>query len=206
MLAGRWGLRSARIYGVLVAMGVMATTWIVSGSVGLDNAAVYLVARGAAILTWVPGSIAALSLAVPPKDMALREGIAALARTRGFDMGSMIRAETAATVVLLGEVIALPTFAIALFVVGIVAGGRLDGGAWPIAGSVVFSLFASAVLGVLASGCRRWGGASGRSWLAGIVLLPWVAAELLVRGRDAELLSIPGLLEQTWSALTAVRS
>src|SRR5260221_6009370 len=127
-LARRWGVRAARIYAVMVSLSVTATIWFLARRFGPDTSTVSLVARAAALLTWIAGGIAALSLAVPPKDTALSNGIAALASTHGIDDVTIARAEMAATVRLLGEVIVVPVAAIALFVSLIVAGGKLDGG------------------------------------------------------------------------------
>jgi len=206
VLAGRWGIRAARIYAVMVSISITATIWVLAKKYGPDETALSLVARSAALLTWIAGGIGTLALSAPPKDAALAQGIAALAASRGQSEESIARAEMAATVRLLVEVIAVPVAAVALFVFAFVAGGRLQGAAWPIAGSVVFGLFASIVLGVVASGCRRWGGAQGRSWLLVVVVLPWLIAELVVGGRGASYLSIPGLLGRIWETLTAVGS
>jgi hypothetical protein len=206
VLAGRWGIRAARIYAVMVSISITATIWVVSRSSGPDETALLLVARSAALLTWIAGGIGALALSAPPKDAALAQGIAALAGARGQSEESIARAEMAATVRLLAEVIAVPVAAVGLFVFAFVAGGRLQGATWPIVGSIAFALFASIVLGVVASGCRRWGGAQGRSWLLVVVLLPWLVAELIVGGRGAAYLSIPGLLGRIWETLTVVGS
>jgi hypothetical protein len=201
-LAPRWGVRAARTYAALVSIGATATIWIVSHRYGPDETALSLVARSAAVLTWVSGGIAALALAAPPKDVALVRGIEALASTRGFSDEAVALAEMTATVRLLIEVIVFPLVAIGLFVLAFVAGGRLDGAAWPIIGSVAFGLVASIVLGVTTSACRRWGGAQGRRWLVVVVLLPWLIAEMVLPERAAALVSIPGLLGRVWQALT----
>ena len=201
-LARRWGVRAARIYAVMVSLSVTATIWFLARRFGPDTSTVSLVARAAALLTWIAGGIAALSLAVPPKDAALSNGIAALASAHGIDDATIARAEMAATVRLLGEVIVVPVTAIALFVSLIVAGGKLDGGIWPILGSVLFGLVAALLLGVVTSACRRWGGPRGRTLLVAVVLAPWVLSELLLP-RGGDLLSIPGLLGRIWQTLTS---
>jgi hypothetical protein len=206
LLAGRWGVRAARIYAVMVSISITATIWVLAKTSGPDDSAISLVGRSAALLTWIAGGIGALALSAPPKDAALAQGIAALASSRGQSDEAVARAEMAATVRLLAEVIAVPVAAVGLFVLAFVAWGRLQGAVWPIVGSVVFALFASIVLGVVASGCRRWGGAQGRSWLLVVVLLPWLVAELVVGGRGASYLSIPGLLGRIWETLTSVSS
>jgi hypothetical protein len=206
VLAGRWGVRAARIYAIMVSISITATIWVLAKKYGPDEAALSLVARSAALLTWIAGGIGTLALSAPPKDAALAQGIAALASARGQNDEAISRAEMAATVRLLAEVIAVPVAAIGLFVFAFVAGGRLREAVMPIAGSIAFALFASIVLGVVASGCRRWGGAQGRSWLLVVVLLPWLVAELVVGGRGASYLSIPGLLGRIWESLTAVGS
>jgi hypothetical protein len=206
LLAGRWGIRAARIYAVMVSISITATIWVIARRYGPDDATVSLVARSAGLLTWIAGGIATLALSAPPKDRAFAEGVASLATVRGFDEDAIARAGVAATIRILFEVIAVPVAAIGAFVLVFVAGGRIRGVLLPIAGATVFALFASIVLGVLASGCRKWGGAQGRSWLLVVVFLPWLVAELVLGGKGAAYLSIPGLLGQVWEMLTAVGS
>lgn len=201
-LARRWGVRAARIYAVMVSLSVTATIWFLARQFGPDTTTVSLVARSAALLTWIAGGIATLALAVPPKDTALTLGIAALASAHGIDDRTITRAEMAATIRLLGEVIVVPVAGIALFVSLIVAGGRLDGAIWPILGSVLFGLVAAVLLGIVTSACRVWGGTRGRTLLLVVVLVPWILTALLPT-RSAELLSIPGFLGRVWQALTS---
>jgi len=204
VLAGRWGIRAARIYAAMLGISMIATIWVVSSQNGADDTAMSLLARAVGLLTWIAGGIAALSLASPPKDPALAESVAALASAHGVTEDAFARAEVAATVRLLVEVIVVPTFAIGAFVLVFVLGHPVAGTGWSILGAVAFGLVASMVLGVVASACRRWGGGHGRRWLMGVVLLPWVVAELLVDGRASAYLSIPGLLGRAWDALAAV--
>jgi hypothetical protein len=202
-LGRRWGVRAARIYAVMVSISATATIWILVRAFGPDLTTVSLVARSSALLTWIAGGIAALSLAAPPKDAALALGIAALASSRGHDDKTIARAEMAATIRLLGEVIVVPVAGIALFVSLIIAGGRLDGAIWPILGSVLFGVVAAALLGIVTSACRRWGGPRGRTLLMVVVLVPWILSEALLPMRGAQLLSLPGLLGRIWQTLTA---
>jgi hypothetical protein len=202
-LARRWGVRAARIYAVMVSISVTATIWYLARTYGPDVTTVSLVARASALLTWIAGGIAALALAVPPKDTALVSGVVALASSRGLDDRAIARAEMVATIRLLGEVIVVPITFIAIFVSLIVAGGRLDGAIWPILGSVLFGLVAAGVLGAVVSLCRRWGGSRGRTLLTVVVLVPWILAEGLLPKSSAELLSIPGLLGRIWQTLTS---
>jgi hypothetical protein len=206
LLGGRWGIRAARIYAVMVSISVTATIWVLAKKYGTDDATLSLVARSAALLTWIAGGIATLALSVPPKDAAFAQSIAALALSRGQTDESIARAEMAATVWLLVEVIAVPIIAIGAFVFAFVAGGHLADALWPIAGACMFGFVAAVVLGVVASGCRRWGGAQGRSWLLVVVFLPWLVAELVLGGRGSAYLSIPGLLGRVWETLTVVGS
>jgi hypothetical protein len=201
-LARRWGVRAARIYAVMVSISVTATIWYLARTYGPDMTTVSLVARASALLTWIAGGIAALALAVPPKDAALASGVTALASSRGFDDKELARAEMLATIRLLAEVIAVPIAIIAIFVSLIVAGRSLDGAIWPMLGSILFGLVASGVLGAVTSLCRRWGGARGRTLLTVMVLVPWVLAETLLPSRSGDLLSIPGLLGRIWQSLT----
>jgi hypothetical protein len=206
LLAGRWGVRAARIYAGLLSISITATIWVLAKKYGPDDTSLALVGRSAALLTWIAGGIATFALAAPPKDAAFAEGVAALASARGLDHETIARAEMAATVRLVAEVIVVPIIAIGAFAFAFVAGGRLPGATRPILGAVLFGLLASLVLGGVASSCRRWGGAQGRSWLVVVVFLPWVASELVLGGRAAAYLSIPGFLGRVWETLTAVGS
>jgi hypothetical protein len=206
VLASRWGIRAARIYAGMLAISITAMIWVISEKHGPDDTALSLVGRAVAMLTWIAGGIATLALAGPSKDVASAQGIAALASSRGLDDEALSRAEMAASIRILVEVIVLPTVAIGVFVFAFVVGGRLQGAAWPILGAITFGLLASVVLGAVASGCRRWGGAQGRSWLLAVVFLPWMVEELVSGGHKGGYLSIPGLLGRVWETLTAVNS
>lgn len=205
-LSRRWGVRGARIYAAIVSLGVSATIWLVARRYGPDGTALSLVARAAAMLTWIAGGLATLALAAPSKDTALIDGIVALASARGLGNEALARAGMIATVRLLVEVIVVPIIAIGVFVFAFVAGGSIESAFWPIAGAVVFGVVAAIVLGAAASSCQRWGGAQGRSWLMAIVLLPWLLADTIASGRVAPYLSIPGLLGRVWETLTGVGS
>lgn len=202
-LARRWGVRAARIYAVMVPISVTGTIWILARHFGPDVNTASMVARAAALLTWIAGGLAALALAAPPKDAALADGIAALASSRGIDERGIARAETAATIRLLGEVIVVPIIGIALFVSLIVASTQLGGVIWPMLGSVLFGVVAAVALGIVASACRRWGGSRGRTLLLVVVLLPWILVQVLPPTQGADLLSIPGLLGRIWQTLTS---
>src|SRR5258706_788738 len=193
LLAARWGIRAARIYAGMLAVGITATIWVLAEKHGPDETALSLVGRAVAMLTWVAGGIATMTLAVPPKDAAAAQGIAALAASRGLDDETTARAEMAASVRILVEVIVLPTVAIGLFVFAFDAGGRLQGAAWPLLGAITFGLLASVVLGAVASGCPLWGGAQGRSWLLAGVLLPWLLVVQEIGGPGGAYPSMPGL-------------
>ena len=145
---------------------------------GTDDTTVSLVARAAAMLTWISGGMAALSLAVPPKDEAMNQAIVALAATRGVPEFGILRAEAMATVRLLAQVLVYPMIGIELFVL-LFAGRGFGALADRMLGALVFSAIAALVLGALSSACRHWAKARGRSWLFSIVVIPWFAAELL---------------------------
>lgn len=194
------GVRAARIYGALLGAGNAAAIWIVGRPNGVDATVVSLVARASAMLTCVAGGIAALALSVPPKDQALVSGIVALASSHGIDERSIARAEALATVRLLAEVVVYPMLAVTAFVLALIAGSRET--LWPILGAAVFAVVGAGALGALAVACRRFGQSRGRSWLAAIVFLPWIVAEVAMPRHGSEFLSIPGLLGRAWQALT----
>jgi hypothetical protein len=197
-----FAIRGARFYGFFVAIGFAAAIWVASRGYGLDATAVALVAQASSVLVWVAGGIASLGLSAPPKDEPFRQGILALAWSRGLDEGTTDRAEVVATIRLLGEVIAVPILALDLFVVAAVAAGPIGRDGWPLLGALGFGIVAAIVLGLVASGCRKWGAARGRAWFLVVMFLPWLLAELVLPVTTARLASIPGLLEIAWAALT----
>jgi hypothetical protein len=203
-LGQSWGVRSARVCAGLLALGVIGAVALTAGGLGANDTSLSLVARSAVLLVWFPGGICALSLASPPKDLRLSEGINALARARGFDTRRIARAETMASVRLLGEIILVPLVLMSGFVFAIAARGGLAGTARALAGSMLFGFATAVVLGLTTSLCRTWGGRSGRTWLLAVVLGPWIFAEVLLSGRLAPYASIPGLLGRLWDAFAAV--
>jgi hypothetical protein len=203
-LARSWGVRAARIYAGLLCTGFVIAIAVSTGGLGANVTSLSLVARGAAMLVWIPGAACALALSTPAKDASLVQGIAALASARGFDPLRVARAETTATVRLVGEVILAPLAVMTAFVLLIAARGGVAQTARPLAGSLVFGLIAATTLGAVASLCRSWGGARGRTWLMAVVLGPWFFAEIALSGRVAPYVSIPGLLSRLWETLAAV--
>jgi hypothetical protein len=203
-LGRSWGIRAARFYAGLLAIGVVTAVAISAGGLGANDSSLSLIARSAAMLVWIPGAACALALATPPKDASLAQGINALASAHGFDARRIARAETIASVRLLAEVILAPLALMGIFVFAILARGGLVATARPLLGSLVFGLVAALLLGLVASICRTLGGARGRSWLLAIVLGPWLVAEVALSGRVAPYVSIPGLLGRLWEALAAV--
>lgn len=203
-LGQNWGVRSARVCAGILALAVMGAVAVTAGGLGANDTSLSLVARSAVLLVWFPGGMCALSLASPPKDTRLTEGITALAGARGFDARRIVRAETMASVRLLGEIILVPLVLMGGFVFAIAARGGLAGTVRPLAGSMLFGLVTAVVLGLTTSFCRTWGGRKGRSWLVAAVFGPWIFAEVVLSGRVAPYASIPGLLGRLWDALAAV--
>jgi len=203
-LGQNWGVRSARVCAGLLALAVIGAVALAAGGLGANDTSLSLVARSAVLLVWFPGGICALSLASPPKDTRLSEGITALARARGFDTRRIARAETMASVRLLGEIILVPLVLMGGFVFAIAARGGLAGTVRPLAGSMLFGLVTAIVLGLTTTFCRTWGGQRGRTWLVAVVLGPWIFAEVVLSGRVAPYVSIPGLLGRLWDAFAAV--
>jgi hypothetical protein len=203
-LGRSWSIRAARFYAALLSVGVVIAVALSSTGIGANDTSFSLVARSAAMLVWIPGALCALALATPPKDASLAQGIAVLAGAHGFDGRRFARAEALATVRLLAEVILAPLVFMGFFVLAIVARGGLAGAVRPLLGSILFGLVAALVLGLVASFCRSWAGARGRTWLLGVIFGPWLFAEVALSGRVAPYASIPGLLGRLWEALAAV--
>jgi hypothetical protein len=188
----------------LLAVTVIATVALTTGGLGANGTSLSLVARSAVILVWLPGGICALSLARPPRDTRLADGITALATARGFDARRIARAETVASMRMLGEVILVPIVLMGGFVFAIAARGGLVDTVKPLAGSLLFGLVTAVVLGLATSFCRSWGGRRGRTWLVAVVFGPWIFAQVVLSERVAPYLSIPGLLGRLWDAFAAV--
>jgi hypothetical protein len=205
-LAQKAGLRAARILGLLWLVGTAAGMALLAYRFGSDGSAVSLAARAAAAITFVCGWLAALSIAQPRKNRSTEDGVVALARSRGFGGGEIQRAELAAGMVLACEVVFVP-IAILCLLAGAAFTGWGTPAAWAVlAGTMSFGLFASVVIGAVASLCRRLGGDRGRRWLVSVVIIPWLVAGALIDGREAAYLSIPGLLGRAWEGLTQVGS
>jgi hypothetical protein len=203
-LGRSWGIRAAQFYAGLLSLGVVTAIALSAGGLGANSTSLSLLARSAAMLVWVPGTMCALALARPPQDAGLAQGIAALAGARGFDARRFARAEAWATVRVVAEVILVPLVFMGLFVTAILTRGGVTGTVRTVVGSILFGAVAALVLGLAASGCRSWGGARGRTWLAAVMFGPWFLAEIALSGRVAPYVSIPGLLGRLWEALAAV--
>lgn len=203
-LGQNWGVRLARALSGLLVIAVIGVIAATAGGFGANGTSLSLVARSALALAWCPGGICALSLASPPRDTRLTEGLTALAGARGFDARRIARAEWMASVRLLGEIILVPIVLMGGFVFAIAARGGLADAVRPLAGSVIFGLVTAVVLGSTTSLCRAWGGRSGRTWFFAAVFGPWIFAEVVFSGRVAPYVSIPGLLGRLWDTLAAV--
>jgi hypothetical protein len=198
------GIQAARIAGALAWTATSGTISVLAYRFGPDEATLAVAKQGAGFVAIVSGALAALSIARPRKDRRAEDGIAALAAARGFSRDALGAAELAAWAELAGEAIFIPIAGISIVACAITAGNHIEGATSMLAGAALFGLVASTVIGAVAGMCRRWGGDQGRTWLLGIVFIPWTLAELLFRG--APYLSIPGLLGRLWESLTQVSS
>lgn len=191
------GLRLGRAYGV----GIGLTYALMAGLGPAEpGVAANLWARCLATASWVAG-VGALSLA---SDLAARDasqGIASLARLRGFGEPALERARVLAGALRLGTTVLVPGWILA---VALLLKLRSLGGAAAALSLFVLTVpYAALVGGVLASLarlCQHFLPGRGRWLLVAVVVGPW----LLAVGLGARLPSIPAGLE--WVLSQAVRS
>jgi hypothetical protein len=192
------GVRAAQAMGVLALVGFAFATLLLTDRYGPD-ATPLLMARSALAVVASCGTLAGLSLARSPKDASA--GIVALAESRGFSPAAIDRAAMLASLRLAAETVLGPILVIGAFALAIAASRHLSG-TWRAAlGTAAFGAVASVGVGLLASACRTWGGARGRSWFVIAIVGPWLLTELMPAVWGSEYLSIPGLVGRAYALL-----
>lgn len=172
--------------------------WLAARNDDGDGWTAGVVARGAALIVCLSGSLVSLSLA-RPSDGA--DAFRSLAASRGFSARVVAKAELIASIWLASEAVAAPGIALAV-ACALLARDPSAAAGLPVFGSAVFAIVAAIALGTISDVCRKRGGNRARTWLVAITVLPWIAGEAFLAGRGGEYVSIPGLLSWSWHLLT----
>jgi hypothetical protein len=202
-MSRQFGVRAAKLMGLMALAGFVAAIWLVSDRDGSGASALSLLSRSALLVVVSCGTVAGLSLARSAKDGVGLAGIVALAQSRGFSPAEIDLSETLASLRIAVETVLGPIAAIGLAAFAIAAGQKLPGIGRVVLGTAAFGAIAAVGVGLLANACRRWGGARGRSWFVVVVAVPWLAVELMTPPWGSEYLSIPGLVGHAWKLLAA---
>jgi hypothetical protein len=199
-MARQIGVRGAQAMGVMALVAFAITMWLLADRYGPD-ATPLLLARAALAVVASCGALTGLSLARSTKDSPVFAGLVALASSRGFSAADIERCELLASLRVAAETVFGPIAAIGLLAFAIAAGRHLPGTGRAVLGAAAFGAVASAGIGLLASACRRWGGARGRSWFVIVIVVPWIFAELMPPAWGSDFVSIPGLVGRAWNIL-----
>ncbi|HVK66809.1 MAG TPA: hypothetical protein VM694_20130 [Polyangium sp.] len=157
-----------------------------------------LVGLGAASITLLAAAPTTLAAASDRTAEDREAGIEALAATHGVHAQSLHVVRWIASMVQITRAIGLPLVGLALVTVALSSSGSMAMRRVVFAlGLFAFSAIAGATLGTVATFAARMGGRRGRVFLAAIVIVPWMLAELAGRGSY----SIPGALSAMLSLL-----
>jgi hypothetical protein len=184
-LAELWGIRLTRLYavGIGLSYSVLAFTLPLS-----DGLAPRLWMNGLTTASWVTG-VAALSLSRDLVERDATQGLAGIARLRGFGARELERARLAAGAIKLSATVMIP--GVMLSLAALLRFRTLSGAATALA-LLVFTVGYAALFGTtlaaLARACSRALPGRGRTLLLAVVLGPW----LLAAGIDSPLPSVPG--------------
>jgi hypothetical protein len=131
-----------------------------------------------------------------------REGVEALAASRGISPAALDSARALAAMSAVGLAVGLPLAGLSLLEAALAGRGammlhRLGVGL----GALLFAAVAGVTLGGAGAVCGRLGRGRGRWLLAMVVLAPWLLADLAGHGAW----SIPGALDATLDFLTGAR-
>jgi hypothetical protein len=173
---------------VLAFAGIAVALRTVDGSLSpLEG----LVPTAATWLAWVVAAPLALSAARDRRLLDRREGLDALAASRGFSASALEGARALAAMSTITVTLGAPLVGLTLFTAALAGSARLALARVGLAIlAAAFSGIVGVTLGGLASLCARAGRARGRLLLVALVAGPWALADLLDHGAW----SIPGAL------------
>jgi hypothetical protein len=192
-----WGIRLTRLY----AIGIGISYSVLVLTAPLDPGVVpRLWLKCLALASWVAG-VGALSLARDLSERDASQGLAGLARLRGFGARTLERARVAAGAIKLSTTVAIPGMLVSLTAL---LRFRSTAGAFTSLGlglfTVAYALLVGTTLAVLARACSRALPGRGRLLLLAVVLGPW----LLAAGTSLPLPSLPGAFGWLLSRLSEV--
>jgi hypothetical protein len=192
-----WGIRLTRLY----AIGIGVSYSVLVLTAPLDAGLVpRLWLKCLTLASWVSG-VGALSLARDLVERDVTQGLAALARLRGFGTRALERARVAAGAIKLSTTVAIPGLLVSL---SALLRFRSAAAALTSLGLCLFTLAYAALLGTtlaaLARACSRALPGRGRLLLLLVALGPW----LLAAGISIPLPSIPGAFGWLLSRLAEV--
>ncbi len=146
-------------------------------------------------LVWIGLGPVALVLAHDPEGRDRTEGVTDMLACRGVGRDELRRARFVASVLEAIRVLGLPALLLsaAVFYHGVHA--RAAG---LVAGILGVCLMTGGVVGLLASACGHLAGRRGPGWMAALVIIPWLVADVLGDG-----LSLPTLIDAWLSRLVS---
>jgi hypothetical protein len=151
-----------------------------------------LVPAAARWLAWVVGAPLSLAAARDRRLLDRRDGVEALAAARGFAASALDAARALGAMTTIARAVGVPLVALALFTAALAGNARLIAARVGVAVlAAAFAAIVGVTLGGLASLSARVGHARGRSLFIGLVVGPWILAELLGHGAW----SIPAALD-----------
>jgi hypothetical protein len=197
------GGRAARALGVLCAGGFAAAAIALRAADGADASLSGLTIACAHWLPWIAGAPLSLAAADDREGADRRDGIEALAASRGVSPAGLAAARVLAAMAEIAAAIGIPLVTLAALTAALA--GRSAAVLARIgiaAGALIFAVIAGVTLGGAAAASARFGRARGRWLFAAIVLGPWILADLAGHGAW----SIPGALGAALDFVLGARS
>ncbi len=188
-----WGTRLARVYAGGVCVSYAGLLLFVGR--GASAATLHELVRAAlGSLSVAVGALAALDAARALAEHPSKGALGALAVQRGISPRALPRAHVLSAGLDVARLIGIP----ALLLVGLSAalGAPLDWALTASAGIAVYALLFGACTGIVAVLAAELSPRRPRSMLAGLVLVPWLAAQAY-----PAIPSLPGALERSLGAL-----
>ena len=183
--------RAGRVFGAFVGIGFAAAAIYLRASDGPDASLAGLVVGAARWMGWVAGAPLACAAAQDRRAIDRRDGIDALAASRGLSAAGRESARAVAAMLEVAIAIGAPLVLLALLTASLAGSGHVALHRAGLAiGAAVFAVIAGVTLGGIGAACGRLGRARGRWLLLAVIVGPWLFADLA--GRPSW--SIPGAL------------
>ena len=169
-----WGMRAARLYAFSVGLSYAALLLLVQGPD--RTAAMHELVRTALLsLSWAAGALGALGAAKTLAEQPSRAALEALAEQRGIAPSAFPRAQVLAAATRIARLVGLPGLALVA-----VSAARGAHPTWALAAAGALTLYAALLggcLGLLALFAAELSPRRPRALLAGLVLVPFFAAQ-----------------------------